>query len=348
MTEHRPFEPQQVCTSLDELLANATDRTPMKTGDSLSGALFERVIIDETPHVVKHLHVDDDWLQRSTGDLVCRPAQVWRHGLINALPPCTDSALVGVAQGLGRNGWGAALLMRDVSDTLIPEGSDSVDAAVYQNIIHDVAVLHATFHERPDLPEITPLTHRGLELVPWVTDLEAQLRGSDVVPPLIRPGWEALQANAPEAGRIAWALLDDMTNLISGLEKVPQTFIQGDLKFGNIGHESLSARGGNRTVLLDWAMPGRAPGSVDLSWFIAVNCDRLPPGVSKDDVLVHYRDEMRHLGVDINGWWNQAMDYALVLAFIQLGWSKSGEELGWWADHVERIDRTYALVPSTA
>ena len=69
-------------------------------------------MIGREPHVVKHLHVDDDWLMRSTGDLRCRPLLMWRCGLLDPLPACIDHAIVGAAAGEGRNGWGAALLMR--------------------------------------------------------------------------------------------------------------------------------------------------------------------------------------------------------------------------------------------
>lgn len=344
MAIQTPLVPAYVCSTLDERLAGATGRASMKTSDSLSGATFERVIIDGSPHVVKFLHVDNDWLQRSTGDLLCRPVQVWRSGVIHALPTCIDTAVVGVADGLGRNGWGAALLMRDVSEHLIPEGDERIEAALYESIMDDIATLHSAFHGRRDLPEITPLTHRPLELVPWVSDVELARGGDDVVPPMLRPGWERLRDAAPEAGRIAWSLLDDLTPLVVGLSDVPNTFIHGDLKFGNIGRAESTGHGGGHTLLLDWAMPGRAPGAVDIGWFIAVNCDRLPAGVTKDDVLIRYRDAMVGRGVDISGWWDRAMDFALLLAFLQLGWSKSGDELAWWGDQVARVNRTYALV----
>lgn len=341
----QPLESQYVCSSLEELLAGAAGRTGMKTADSLSGASFERVLIDDVPHVVKYLHVDDDWLQRSTGDLCCRPLQVWRCGIVPALPECIDTALVAAAGGLGRNGWGAALLMRDVSETLIPEGDAPIDRDTYEGVIHDVAAMHARFHDRPNLPEITPLTHRALELAPWVTDMEAERGGSDPVPPLIRPGWERLLSDSAAAARIAWALMDELTPLVVGLSEVPKTFVHGDLKLGNIGRDQHGPDGSGRSVLLDWAMPGRAPGAVDIAWFIAVNCDRIPVGVTKEDVLADYREAMTANGVDVAGWWDRAMDLALTLAFLQLGWSKSGDELAWWSEQIVRVNRAYGLVP---
>src|SRR5437764_3453211 len=61
-----------VAGSIDDLLRGASDRQLLTTGDSKSGARFERLVIDGEPHVVKHLHVDNEWILRSTGDFVCR------------------------------------------------------------------------------------------------------------------------------------------------------------------------------------------------------------------------------------------------------------------------------------
>src|SRR5260370_10392228 len=90
------------------------------------GALFDQVVIGGRPHVVKYLHVDDDWIMRSTGDLGCRPLTVWRCGLLDRVPDCIDHAVVGAAAGLGRNGWGVAPLMRRVSTWLVPQGDQPV------------------------------------------------------------------------------------------------------------------------------------------------------------------------------------------------------------------------------
>ncbi|MBW8827375.1 MAG: aminoglycoside phosphotransferase, partial [Acidobacteria bacterium] len=128
-----------VFTSIDELLEGATERRPLKTSDSKSGASFERVVIDGRPHIVKYLHPDDDWIMRVSGDLVCRPAVVWSSGLLDHLPASIDHAMVGVATGLGRNQWGIALLMRDVSDWLVPEGDQPVSLEQHLAFIDHMA-----------------------------------------------------------------------------------------------------------------------------------------------------------------------------------------------------------------
>ena len=112
--------------SVDELLADATERRSFITSDSKSGNPFERVTIGGEPHVVKYVHVDDDFTIRGLGDLAPRALTVWSTGLVDVAPAFIDHALVGAARGIGRNGWGAALLMRDVSASLVPPGDESI------------------------------------------------------------------------------------------------------------------------------------------------------------------------------------------------------------------------------
>ena len=71
-------------------------------------------------YVLKTMHVDDDWIARSLGDVGCRPVRVWAGGLLDALPRRHRPH-----RGRARPpGWAAtagarALLMRDVGDHLV-------------------------------------------------------------------------------------------------------------------------------------------------------------------------------------------------------------------------------------
>jgi hypothetical protein len=318
-----------VATSIDELLAGATARTPMdKTADSKSGSTFERVVIDGEPFVLKHLHVYDDWLARATGDLGCRPLLVWQSGLLDALPDCIDHAVVGAAGGLGRGGLGAALLLRDIGDQLIPEGGAQLSVEGHERFIDHMAQLHATFWGWTDDIGLQPLTHRLYELSPTTGDVEAELGGTDAVPPMLRPGWERLLVDSPAAGRIAWDLLADPGPLVDALEAGPSTLIHGDWKAGNLGtsHDG-------RTILLDWAVPGQAQGLLDLAWYLAVNCDRIPE--TKEAAIDRYRAELEHAGIATAEWWESQLALSMIVGFVQLGWSKEGTELAWWAERVE-------------
>ena len=148
----------------------------MKTGDSKSGSAFERVVLDGQPFVVKYLHCDDDWIQRGTGDLRCRPLLVWRSGLLDALPAAVDHASVGCASGLGRHGWGAALLMRDVGEHLVPEGDQPLPLDRHERFLDHIAGLHAAFWGWRDTIGLMPMSHRYFELSPLTAETEAAAR----------------------------------------------------------------------------------------------------------------------------------------------------------------------------
>jgi thiamine kinase-like enzyme len=147
----------------------------------------------------------------------------------------------------------------------------------------------------------------------------------------VGPGWAQVAGEVPAAWPAVGDLLDDPSRLVSALGRGPATFLHGDWKMGNLG------RGGDgRVVLVDWDRPMAAPPTVDLGWYVAVNCDRLPE--SKDASLDTYRQALERHGITTDSWWDDQVGLGLLGAFLQLGWSKAGqlEELSWWADVVDR------------
>jgi hypothetical protein len=110
--------------------------------------------------------------------------------------------------------------------------------------------------------------------------------------------------------------------------------IHGDWKYGNLG--SLP---GGRTVLVDWAWPGRTRPAVDLAWYLAVNCDRLPE--PKEDAAEWTRARLAAHGFPVDDAWPRQLELALVGAFVQLGWSKTHDpvELAWWVDRIVPVAR---------
>ena len=77
----------------------------------------------------------------------------------------------------------------------------------------------------------------------------------------------------------------------------------------------------------------------DLAWYLAVNCDRLPE--SKEESIAAYRDGLEVHGVDTSEWFERQLRLCLLGAFVQLGWSKTYDEveLGWWADRASATAR---------
>jgi hypothetical protein len=318
-----------VAESVEALLAGATGRCVMRSTDSKSGARFERVDIDGEPHVVKFLHVDDDWIMRSTGDLACRPVTVWRAGLLDLVPTCIDHAVVGAATGLGRNGWGAALLMRDVSAWLVPEGDEPVPLDRHLRFLDDMAALHAAFWGWTDTVGLTPELHRYTEFSAANMSVEEGRGWPDAVPRLIVEGWARFPSVAGDVAEAVLELTTDPTPLARALQRCPRTFLHGDWKMGNLG-----ARPDGTTVLLDWALPGEGCPTLELAWYLALNAARLPQ--TKEDAAQAYRSSLEGHGVDTGPWWNEALDLALLAGSVWFGWEKAlggpGPELTWWIE----------------
>ena len=109
--------PRPVAESVDALVAGASSRVPVQFEDSKSGARFERVVIDDRRHLLKHVDTRDDWIMRQTGDIGCIPIRVWESGVFDLVPESIDHATVGAA----REGGHGAVLLRD-PDRRVPCG----------------------------------------------------------------------------------------------------------------------------------------------------------------------------------------------------------------------------------
>ncbi|MGQ0573963.1 MAG: phosphotransferase family protein [Pseudonocardia sp.] len=327
----RTLIPRPVASSLDELLAGATHREPFLTTDSKSGSGFERLTIGGEPHVLKHVHVDRDWTMRFSGDVGNHPVQVWAAGLMDVLPERIDHATVGVAAGLGRNGWGGAILMRDVGTELVPPGDGTLTPEVHDGYLDDLAALSARMLGWRDDVGLVPLAARWGWFSAGCLAAEAERGWPDAVPPIAAQGWERFAQRAPRAVReVVDALRRDPSPLVVAVSTTPMTFVHGDWKLGNVG----TGRDG-RTVLIDWTYPGEAPPCYELAWYLALNAARLP--VSKEDTIAGFRSALeRHTGDPLD-WYERQAALCLLGAMVIFGWEKAlggDAELGWWCDRV--------------
>ena len=303
----------QTAASVDELLSGATARQPMSAVDGKSEVLFERVVIGGQRYVVKHLHCDGDWIARVSGDVTCRPLQVFRSGLLDQLPPCIDHAVIGAAAGLGRHGWGAALLMRDVGEWLVPEGGDPLPLEQHLRFLDHMAALHAAFWGWEDTIGLTPFSHRYLSFGPWLTQTETALGSMVTVPRLVEKGWARFHQAAPRAAGVVLGLVSRPWALVEALEATPSSLLHGDWKAGNLGTGP-----DGRTILLDWALPGRGPVATELAWYLAINAARLPHPY--EDAIAAYRRSLEGQGIDTERWWERQLGLALLGALVQFGW----------------------------
>jgi hypothetical protein len=322
--EVRTREGWPVASSIDELLAGATSREPFAHSDSKSGVPMERVVIGGERFVVKHVRIDNDWIMRASGDLGCRPLLVWRSGILERVPVSIDDCFAGIAP----EDRGAAILMRDVGPWLVPEGNEPISVEQHRRFLDHMAEFHAAFWGWEDTIGLVPLSDRYAWFTAEVTACEEALGSGAAVPRIAAEGWRRLPAASPRLAEIVLPLLRDHDPLVAALTATPQTFVQGDWKMGNLGSHP-----DGRTILIDWAVPGRAPPCVEIAWYIALNRRRLPQ--TKEQTIAAYRGALERLGIETASWWDTQIALALLGAVVQFGWEKAydePDELAWWEE----------------
>src|SRR4051794_28457828 len=98
------------------LLDHAVERLPLAGHDGRSGALLERVLLDDgTRLVVKRTSPSLDLVMRVTGATESREFTLWKAGVLDNLPGGVGSALVGA----WREGNKTVLAMRDLGDAVV-------------------------------------------------------------------------------------------------------------------------------------------------------------------------------------------------------------------------------------
>ena len=308
--------------SIAELLAGATDVTTIDSAGK-SGARLDRVSIGGEPHVVKYLDPSTDWTMRAAGVDGSATLELWRRGILDRLPASINQPIVGIAYEDGVT----VLLMRDVGDWLVPVSDDVVPLDQHLRFLDHMADLHATFWQTPDDIDVVSNRARYLELSPHTAEREAALGSTHHVPPLIGEGWPLLTKVAPTGAAIVTPLATDPTPLLDALAGTPETLVHGNWKLDNLGTDPQE-----RTILLDWELPGRGPALSDLAWYLSINCRRLPQ--PKEDAIDAYREALERRGIDTGPWWSRQLRLCLLGTLVQFGWEKAfggyDDELAWW------------------
>lgn len=330
MVDVLTLTPRPVATSIEELLADAVRREPFFTSDGKSGAAFERITVgDGSTRILKHVHVDHDWTMRFNGDVGCHPAQVWASGLMDVLPERIDHGVVAVATGCGRHGLGAAILMRDLSDAMVPPGAGVVPLDQHLAYIDDMARLSAHTLGWRDHVGLVPLGNRWTWFNHASLQVESDRGWPDPVPKIAFDGWQRFAERTPtDVYTVIDGLRHDPSPLVSQMQDTPQSFAHGDWKFGNVG----TAVDG-RTVLIDWTYPGESPCTYELAWYLSINRARMPQ--SKEDAVDRFRSSLAREGVDTDEWFDRQLALSLLAALMVLGWEKAlgpDDELAWWCD----------------
>jgi hypothetical protein len=324
---------REIAPSVEALLCDVDRREPFVNRDGRSSSEFERVWIHGASHLVKYLHVDRDFTMRVSGDIGCRTVRAWAAGLLDSAPELIDHAIVGAALGHGRNGWGAALLMRDVSAELLPPGDIWIPADDHAAFLDHVAgYCAATWgwrDDEPGGPTLLPYATRWAWFGHAALEGEAGLGWPERVPKIADGGWLRFRERAPaDVARAIDGLRGDPAPLAEALRATPSCFLHGDVKASNTGRAV-----DGRTVLIDWAYVGEGPACHELAWHLALDRGRLP--ASKETVAASFRTALERHGVDTSGWWERQLDLCLLGALVQFGWEKAlgdDDELAWWCD----------------
>jgi hypothetical protein len=314
-----------VAPSVAELVAGATEITPVE-GPGKSGARLERLLLDGQRYVVKYLDAEHDWTVRAAGVDGGAVLELWRRGVLAQLPDCIDQPIVAVARDRV-----TALLMRDVSEWLVPVSDEPIPVAQHLRFIDHMAAMHARFWETDLDIDVVPTATRYLELSPAMAEREAALGSPHLVPRLVGEGWPLFAQVAPAASAVVTPLTLDPTPLVSALADTPATLVHGNWKLDNLGTDP-----DGRTVLLDWESSGRGPALSDLAWYLAINCRRLPQ--SKEQTIDAYRTALEGHGVTTEPWWSRQLGLSLIGALVHFGWEKAfsgyDDELAWWERRV--------------
>lgn len=321
--------PRPVAASVEELVEGAQERRPFLTGEFRSPSTFEEVRIDGERFVLKRMHLDDDFSLRVTGDLACRAVRAYAEGVCDVASEMIDHAIIGAATGTGRNGWGGALLMRDVSADLVSPGDDALSEGEHDRFIEHLAGMSARTWGWHDEWDLLPYATRWRLFDHAAIDAERTLGWPEAVPRTAAEGWVQFDRRAPlEVARGVDELRRDVTPLVTELAMTPSCLIHGDWKAANLG----SGPDG-RTVLVDWALVGEGPVCHELGWYLALNRSRLPR--SKELVIRDFRRALERHGVATAGWWERQLGLCLLGTVVQFGWEKAlGDEaeLMWWCD----------------
>jgi hypothetical protein len=325
VTAERP-----VAASLDELLAGATRLGAFTTAETRSDAPFEAVELDGERCVVKFVHPDFDFTMRVSDDRGCRALQVWQHGLMDLAPERIDHATLGVARW-GRDDLGCAVLMRDVSASLVPPGDDPIPEADHHAFLDDLAAWSIAAWGFEDRYGLLEHHKRWAFFSAGAVESERALGFPEAVPRIAAEGWARFAERAP---RDVFAVIDELWHdprpLSDAVRTTPQTLTHGDWKLSNLG------RGADgRTILLDWMYPGQGPVCHELLWYTALNRARLPVGHTKESTIADFRAALVRQGLEVDSWWDRQLGLCLVGTLVQFGWEKAlgdDSELTWWVD----------------
>lgn len=293
--------------------------------------------------ILKFIPLKTDWTCRLSGATRCREAALLAAQSLSGVWSIFSSPYIAYAE----NEAESALLMEDLTSHLLPDVRKPLEEEEESSLVITLARLHAFYWHSTELED------------PWLARLSSfwsilgpDLRGDAIASQRLAPrmyealvrGWTIALRSLP-AG-VVKILSTRAEEAEQRWAHLPWTLVHGDVKVANF---VLRPDGG--VSAFDWALVGRAPVSVDLGWYLAVNATRLTG--TKESFLDRWRQTLESaLGEKLpDGQWQEITTAALIIGARMLLWSKavaldSGNasaraEWEWWVSRLEEACRIF-------
>jgi len=282
---------------------DAVERVVISGHEGKSGAGLERVrLADGRVVVVKRIEPGTDFTIEATGGLPGSEILLWQAGVFEHLPEGVGHALI--------DAWVeddvTVLVMRDLGEAMLT-WNHRLDGGQATWLMQRTAALHQAYLGATPR-DMVPL-EQALALFAPANARPLAERGIELMRLVLR-GWELFADLVPaDVADAVFTLLEDVTPLRCALEDGPVTMTHGDLATVNMAIE------GDTLVLIDWAMPTAAPGSLDVARFIA-GCASVVE-LSREDLLTAYCDAAGP------AYDERCADLSLLAATLWLGWNKA-------------------------
>jgi aminoglycoside phosphotransferase (APT) family kinase protein len=313
--------PDDAAVAAARRLNEIARREPL-THAGQSGTSLERIVLGDGRRLVVKRLSGEDWVARVTHD-GGREASLWTEGVLARMPREIDHAVLAA----GREGTATWLLMRDVSDELLPPDR-RLTREESRRMLATFAAMHRRFAgERID--GLCSLEDRITLAAP--ATVAGEVDGVDYLPKIIAVGWEVFVEAVPEdVATAVFGAMEDPEPLASELARCAPTLIHNDLRGANLGLLS------DRTIVLDWGLAGTGPCELDFAWYLFVNGWRI------DATREQLVDDFRSVAADLHepralelAWLAQLCWHAPLLAHELVEASdekreRARDELDWW------------------
>jgi hypothetical protein len=312
------------------ILDRVVERTALEDHDGRSGALIERVVLDDgTRLVVKRSQPDTDITLRLTGG-IDRERMLWSAGVLDRLGGGVGHAIIDAWDEDGTT----VTVMRDLGDA-VPGWSRRVSRDECRRIFSALATLHETFAGAPPA-NLCSLETRLAVLSP--NGLGALTDSTNPLPPLVARGWELFaEIVDPDVAAAVDGVHRDPGPLAAALRRSPVAMVHADLWLVNL------ALLPTEVVLLDWAIATEGPGALDMAVFLTGSAAHVD--ATREQLIEDFRAASGEL-TDA-----ATMELALLAGLADMGWNKALDavehadpdvrareraDLEWWVDRARR------------